>query len=164
LLTRAGTGISVSGPGFVPNATMLLQRNDKTLLACDPLQKKSVHPVTLGSHATPQMAEVVRVSVVRVLGVDDIEGWRRSVASMLRPEPFEIIGESFGWVGSGSTRSTNAADRRAAGYRLTGTGRNRSRQADTQASTRRQKYCLLARSPTPISSELRGNLELGVMF
>jgi DNA-binding NarL/FixJ family response regulator len=40
------------------------------------------------------MAEVVRVSVVHVVVVDDAENWRRSVASMLRAEPFEIIGEA----------------------------------------------------------------------
>ena len=33
------------------------------------------------------------MSVVRVLVVDDVEDWRRSVASMLRAEPFEIISE-----------------------------------------------------------------------
>ena len=40
------------------------------------------------------MAEFVRVSVVHVVVVDDVENWRRSVASLLRGEPFEIIGEA----------------------------------------------------------------------
>jgi DNA-binding NarL/FixJ family response regulator len=40
------------------------------------------------------MAEVVRMSVVRVFVVDDVEDWRRWVASMLRTEPFKIIGEA----------------------------------------------------------------------
>ena len=40
------------------------------------------------------MAEVVRMSVVRIVVVDDIEDWRRWLASMLREEPFEIIGEA----------------------------------------------------------------------
>ena len=40
------------------------------------------------------MAEVVRMSVVRILVVDDVEDWRRWVASVLRAEPFEIIGEA----------------------------------------------------------------------
>jgi DNA-binding NarL/FixJ family response regulator len=44
------------------------------------------------------MAEVFRMSVVRILVVDDVEDWRRWVASVLRMEPFEIIGEaSDGW-------------------------------------------------------------------
>jgi DNA-binding NarL/FixJ family response regulator len=40
------------------------------------------------------MAEVVRMSVVRILVVDDVEDWRRWVTSVLRTEPFEIIGEA----------------------------------------------------------------------
>ncbi len=34
------------------------------------------------------------MSVVRVLVVDDVEDWRRFVSSMLRAEPFEIVGEA----------------------------------------------------------------------
>jgi DNA-binding NarL/FixJ family response regulator len=34
------------------------------------------------------------MSVVRVLVVDDVEDWRRFVFSMLRAEPFEIVGEA----------------------------------------------------------------------
>jgi DNA-binding NarL/FixJ family response regulator len=34
------------------------------------------------------------MSVVRVLVVDDVEDWRRLISSMLRAEPFEIIGEA----------------------------------------------------------------------
>jgi len=34
------------------------------------------------------------MSVVRVLVVDDVEDWRRFVFSILRAEPFEIVGEA----------------------------------------------------------------------
>jgi DNA-binding NarL/FixJ family response regulator len=34
------------------------------------------------------------MSVVSVLVVDDVEDWRRLVSSMLRAEPFEIVGEA----------------------------------------------------------------------
>ena len=34
------------------------------------------------------------MSVVRILVVDDVEDWRRWLASVLRAEPFEIIGEA----------------------------------------------------------------------
>jgi len=34
------------------------------------------------------------MSVVRVLVVDDVDDWRRFVSSMLRAEPFEIVGEA----------------------------------------------------------------------
>ena len=34
------------------------------------------------------------MSVGRVLVVDDVEDWRRFVSSMLRAEPFEIVGEA----------------------------------------------------------------------
>ena len=34
------------------------------------------------------------MSVVRIFVVDDVEDWRRWVASMLRTEPFKIIGEA----------------------------------------------------------------------
>jgi DNA-binding NarL/FixJ family response regulator len=34
------------------------------------------------------------MSVVSVLVVDDVEDWRRFVSSMLRAEPFEIVGEA----------------------------------------------------------------------
>ena len=34
------------------------------------------------------------MSVVRVFVVDDVEDWRRWIASMLRTEPFKIIGEA----------------------------------------------------------------------
>jgi len=34
------------------------------------------------------------MSVVRVLVVDDVEDWRRFVSSILRAEPFEIVGEA----------------------------------------------------------------------
>lgn len=34
------------------------------------------------------------MSLVRVLVVDDVEDWRRSISSMLGAEPFEITGEA----------------------------------------------------------------------
>ena len=40
------------------------------------------------------MEEVVRMSVVRIFVVDDVDDWRRWVGSTLRTEPFKIIGEA----------------------------------------------------------------------